>query len=112
MGAITKTTCHPLYFLDLDVYSLAKSVGDSMPCVGNNIIYVGLDHLSHLLHRLKPTMSHPEIRHSGGKGIRSPIADKLARDLVGVCPAVACPGKFDAALINPASRQIRTDTLS
>lgn len=47
--------------IHLAVDRLAQGVGDPMPRIGNNIVYMCLHSLGHLFHRLKPRMSRPEI---------------------------------------------------
>ena len=61
MGAIPKTTGHSFDFLDLAVDRFAQSVGDAMPRIGNNVVYMCLNRLSRLLDGLKSRMHSPEI---------------------------------------------------
>jgi hypothetical protein len=62
MEAITKTTSHPFNFLNLAVDCLAQGVGNAMPCVGNDVVYMGLNRFSRFLNRFKSRMCRPKIR--------------------------------------------------
>src|SRR5208282_560543 len=61
MGTITKSAGHPFDFLNLAVDCLAQGVGNAMTCVGNDIVYMGLNRLSRFLNGLKSRMCRPKI---------------------------------------------------
>lgn len=45
MRTITKTTGHALDLLDLGINRLSKSVGDSMTCISDDVIYMSCENI-------------------------------------------------------------------
>jgi len=61
MGAIPKSTSHPLDLLDLGIDGFSQCIGDAMSGIGNDILHMNLQGFGRFLDGLQMRMPGPEI---------------------------------------------------